>query len=155
LQPTSYVDAVRNLHLDDNNHLNPKGAGWIVRGFFNLSDDPGSAMVLRADRTAASTETRIALPAGTQVIIDTQRLWHAVWHAGSAPRHCLITSWESGPALGAYIAKHHGVSKVASMPIGSELVAVAQAAVDAQRWQRRRERVRWEMRRLRRLVVRG
>ena len=25
LQPTSYVDAVRNLHLDDNNYLNPKG----------------------------------------------------------------------------------------------------------------------------------
>jgi hypothetical protein len=49
LQPTSYPEAVRNLHLDDNNHLNPPGTGWTVRGFYNLTDDPHSMMVLRED----------------------------------------------------------------------------------------------------------
>jgi len=154
LQPTSYVDAVRNLHLDDNNYLNPKGTGWIVRGFFNLSDDPGSALILRENRSDAATETRIPLPAGAQVIIDTQRLWHAVFHAGRAPRYCLITSWESGPELGAYIERHHGVSGVASLPIGDELIAAAKEAVDRQKWQRRAERLRWELKRVRRLIAR-
>ena len=98
LQPNSYADSLYNQHRDDNNRLNPEGTGWIVRGFFNLTDNPDSMMVLREDRDDPSTETRIALPAGAQVIIDTQRLWHAVWHPGSEPRYCLITSWESGPA---------------------------------------------------------
>lgn len=155
LQPTSYVDTVRNLHLDDNNYLNPKGTGWIVRGFFNLSDDPGSALVMREDCNDAATETRIPLPAGTQVIIDTQRLWHAVWHPGNAPRYSLITSWESGPELGAYIERYRGVSNVASVPIGDDLVVAARAEVDRQRWARRTERLKWELRRFRRLVPRG
>jgi hypothetical protein len=50
-----------------------------------------------------------ALPhisAGAQIIVDTQRFWHAVWHQGTEPRYCLITSWESGPELDAYIANH-------------------------------------------------
>ena len=71
-----------------------------MRGFFNLTDNPDSVMVLREDRDDPATETRIPLPAGAQVIIDTQRLWHAVWHPGTEPRYCLITSWESGPELG-------------------------------------------------------
>jgi hypothetical protein len=153
LQPTAYVDAVRNLHLDDNNHLNPKGTGWIVRGFFNLSDDPGSLMILREDRGDAATETRIPLPAGAQLIIDTQRLWHAVSHTGSAPRYCLITSWECGPELGAYIDQHNSASRVASMPISDDLIAAAKVAVDRQKWQRRAERLRWELRRLRRSIA--
>ncbi|MFM8352649.1 MAG: hypothetical protein ACKN9D_16485, partial [Actinomycetales bacterium] len=40
LQPNSYADAIYNLHRDDNNRLNPEGTGWIVRAFFNLTDDP-------------------------------------------------------------------------------------------------------------------
>jgi hypothetical protein len=75
------------------------------RGFFNLTDDAFSVMILREARDDPSTETRIPLPAGTRVIIDTQRLWHAVWHCSPEPRYCLITSWESGPELGRY-ARH-------------------------------------------------
>jgi hypothetical protein len=155
LQPTTYVQAVANLHLDDNNHLNPAGSGWVVRGFFNLTDDPDSLMILREDPADASTETRIPLAAGTQLILDTQRLWHAVWHPGPAPRYCLITSWESGPELAAYVVQHHGVARVASRPLAPELVASAQAVVDAQRWARRRERLRWEIRRLQRVFARA
>ena len=67
LQPNSYADCLYNLHRDDNNRLNPEGTGWIVRGFFNLTDDADSVMILREDQHDPATETRIPLPAGTQV----------------------------------------------------------------------------------------
>lgn len=120
LQPNTYADCLYNLHRDDNNRLNPEGTGWVVRGFFNLTDDPDSVMILRDDVDDPSTETRIPLPAGTQVVIDTQRLWHAVWHPGPQPRYCLITSWESGPELEAYLSARHPQTKVESKPLDPE-----------------------------------
>ena len=127
LKPNDYVETVtRNLHLDDNNRLNPEGTGWIVRGFFNLTDDPDSVMVLREDKDDPATESRIPLPAGAQIIVDTQRLYHAVWHPGNEPRYCLITSWESGPQLESYVAKYNAVSRIDSPPIPqAELDGVA------------------------------
>lgn len=107
LQPNSYADAIDNFHRDDNNRLNPDGTGWIVRAFFNLTDDDESVMVLREHRDDPATETRIALPAGTQAVIDTQRLFHAVWHPGNKPRYCLITSYESDANLESWIAEHN------------------------------------------------
>ena len=126
LQPTGYGEAIYNLHRDDNNRLNPEGTGWIVRGFFNLTDNPDSMMLLRKDKDDPSTETRIPLPAGAQVIIDTQRLFHAVWHPGSEPRYCLITSWESGPQLDAYIAAHHPIAQVESPFLSPEQIAAGE-----------------------------
>ena len=133
LQPNTYGEALYNLHRDDNNRLNPEGTGWIVRAFFNLTDDPDTVMVLREDRDDPSTETRIALPAGAQAIIDTQRLWHAVWHPGPEPRYCLITSYESGPELDAYITAQGGRSRVESAPIGAEVAAEGEALAQAKR----------------------
>jgi len=127
LQPNSYADCLYNLHRDDNNRLNPEGTGWIVRGFFNLTDDADSVMILREDQHDPSTETRIPLPAGTQVVIDTQRLWHAVWHTGDRPRYCLITSWESGPQLDRYINARHPRTRVPSKELDP---GFAQAAYD-------------------------
>ncbi len=95
-----------------------------MRGFFNLTDDKDSFFVLRENRTDPQGEVRIALPAGAQLIIDTQRLWHAATHVGTEPRYCLITSWTSGPELDAYIEKHHGVNR-------TESVAVPQDVLDA------------------------
>ncbi len=132
LQPNEYSDCIYNLHRDDNNRLNPEDTGWIVRGFFNLTDNPDSVMILREDRDDPSTETRIPLPAGTQAIIDTQRLWHAVWHPGTEPRYCLITSWESGPELGAYMAKYNAVDHVESLPLDQSVIDEA-ARIVAQR----------------------
>ncbi|MBX3091667.1 MAG: hypothetical protein KF801_04065 [Cryobacterium sp.] len=129
LQPTSYVDALYNLHQDDNNRLNPDETGWIVRGFFNLTDDPDSYLVLREERYDPATEIRLPLPAGSQVIVDTQRFWHAVWHAGPAPRYSLITSWESGPLLDAYIEKHHGHNDHVNAPLDDAIIDEAQDAV--------------------------
>ena len=51
LQPNTYGDCLYNLHQDDNNRLNPDGTGWVVRGFFNLTDDKDSFFVLRENRT--------------------------------------------------------------------------------------------------------
>jgi len=127
LQPNDYGDALYNMHQDDNNRLNPDGTGWIVRGFFNLTDNPDSMMILREDRFDPSTEIRIPLPAGAQIIVDTQRFWHAVWHQGTEPRYCLITSWESGPELDAYIAKHNGKTRVENYPLTPEQSDQAEA----------------------------
>jgi hypothetical protein len=133
LQPNTYADAVYNLHRDDNNRLNPEGTGWIVRAFFNLTDNPDSVMVLREDKDDPATETRIPLPAGAQVVIDTQRLYHAVWHPGSEPRYCLITSYESGPELDAWISERNPVSRVESAYIDPQEAQAAYDAAEAKR----------------------
>ncbi len=129
LQPNSYSDSLYNMHQDDNNRLNPDDSGWIVRGFFNLTDDADSYLVLREERFDPSTEVRIPLPAGAQVIIDTQRFWHATWHNGLEPRYSLITSWESGPALDAYIEKYHGRNHHVNAPLDQAIIDDAQASV--------------------------
>lgn len=129
LQPNEYANTLYNLHQDDNNRLNPDGSGWIVRGFFNLTDDAESFMTLREDRFDPTTEIRIPLPAGAQIIVDTQRFWHAVWHRGPEPRYCLITSWESGPQLDAYIEKHHGRNDHVNPYLDQSVIDAAQTEV--------------------------
>ncbi len=136
LKPNTYADCIYNLHIDDNNRLNPDGTGWIVRGFFNLTDNPDSVMILREDRDDPSTETRIPLPAGTQVVIDTQRLWHAVWHPGPEVRYCLITSWTCGPELDAYINARHPKSRVPNAPLAQSVIDEAAAEVVRRRAER-------------------
>jgi hypothetical protein len=103
LNPSDEPSALRQLHLDDNNRLNPEGEGWVVRSWLELTDSPDSHMILREDKDDPSTESRVSLPRGRQVVIDTERLWHVVWHPGPHPRYALITSWESGPALQRWI----------------------------------------------------
>lgn len=138
LQPNTYADALYNLHRDDNNRLNPDDAGWVVRGMLNLTDDPDSLLILRSDLDDPATEVRIPLPAGSRIVVDTERLFHAVWHRGAQPRYALITSWESGPELDAYVAAHHGTAAVASPPIDDRTRVEAEAEV-TQRLAERRE----------------
>ena len=105
LNPSDEATALRQLHLDDNNRLNPDGSGWVVRSWLELDNAPGqSVFILREKKDDPATETRIALHPGMQLVIDTERLWHVVWHAGPAPRYSLITSWESGPVIDNWIA---------------------------------------------------
>ncbi|WP_309102765.1 hypothetical protein [Microbacterium sp.] len=138
LQPNEYADAVYNLHQDDNNRLNPEGTGWVVRGFFNLSDDPDSMLILREDRFDPASEVRLALPAGSRIIVDTQRFWHAVWHRGKDPRYALITSWTSGPELDAYIAVNNGDAHPATVDIDQQLIEDAQVELHRRIEERRR-----------------
>ena len=133
LQPNTYADAIYNLHRDDNNRLNPEGTGWIVRAFCNLTDNPESVIILREEKDDPATETRIPLPAGAQVVIDTQRLYHAVWHPGSEPRYCLITSYESGPELDTWITARHPIAVVPSAPVDPAHAQEAYAAANAKR----------------------
>ena len=103
LNPNTYEEALHNQHLDDNNRLNPDGEGWVVRAWLNLTDDADSYMILREDKNDPSTETRISMPRNRQMVIDSQRLWHASWHPGPNPRYALIVSFESGEALNKWI----------------------------------------------------
>jgi hypothetical protein len=122
LQPNTYADALYNSHLDDNNRLNEEG-GWVVRSFRNLTDDGESFMVLREDIEDPSTETRIALPAGARIIVDSQRMWHSVWHTGDEPRYCLITSYESGPELEKWIFAQDPTDRVEVAPLDPAFAA--------------------------------
>jgi hypothetical protein len=106
LEPNTYEETVANLHPDDNNRITEEGTGWVVRAWLQLTDNPDSAMVVREEKEDESTEAQIPLPAGAQFIVDSERLWHAVWHNDQAytePRYALIASFESGPELDSWI----------------------------------------------------
>ena len=106
LQPQSYDEALRHLHVDDNNRLNPAGEGWVVRAFLQLTDDPDSFAILRKDRDDAASEVRVHLPRGTQYVVDTERIWHVVAHYGDRPRYALIACFESGRPLERWIDRN-------------------------------------------------
>jgi hypothetical protein len=100
LNPSDEETARRQLHLDDNNRLNPEGTGWVVRSWLELDDAAGeSTFILREDSGDPSTETLIKLHPGMQLLIDTERLFHVVHHPGPGPRYALITSWETSADL--------------------------------------------------------
>ena len=107
LEPQSRDDALRSVHRDDNNRFNPEGEGWVVRSWLELTDNPDSYMLLMDSGPDGlpdpATEARMPLHRGARFVVDTQRLWHVVVHPGDAPRYALITSFESGPALSAWI----------------------------------------------------
>jgi hypothetical protein len=73
------------------------------------------------------------LPAGAQVVLDTQRLYHSVWHPGTEPRYCLITSYESGPELDAWMSMRHAIDRFTSVPLDPTFAADAYAAAQAKR----------------------
>ena len=133
LQPNSYADALYNSHLDDNNRRNPDGEGWVIRSFMQLSDNPGSFMVLREDIDDPSTETRLALPAGAQLVVDSERMWHSVWHVGDEPRYCLINSFESGPALEKWIFERNPVTRVDVAPLDADFAAASEVEAQQRR----------------------
>jgi hypothetical protein len=133
LQPNTYADCLYNSHLDDNNRLNPDGEGWVIRNFMQLTDNPDSLMVLREDVRDPSTETRLRLPAGAQLVVDSERMWHSVWHTGSQPRYCLINSFESGPALEAWIEAQHGATRAESAPIDATYAAAQEREAQKRR----------------------
>ena len=67
---------------------------------------PGeSTFILREDKDDPSTETLIKLHPGMQLLIDTERLYHVVWHPGPRPRYALITSWETSADLERWVSR--------------------------------------------------
>jgi hypothetical protein len=107
LEPQDRDQAIRSIHRDDNNRFNPDADGWVVRSWIELTDNPDSFMVLMEQGPDGlpdpATEVRVPLHRGARFVVDTQRLWHVVCHTGTEPRYALISSFESGPALEAWI----------------------------------------------------
>ncbi len=109
LEPQQRDEAIRSVHRDDNNRFNPDDEGWVVRSWLELTDNPDSYMLLMDSGADGlpdpTTEVRLPLHRGARFVVDTQRLWHVVVHPGDAPRYALITSFESGDALEAWISR--------------------------------------------------
>ena len=103
-----------------------------LEGVRALSSAAPRPIVMFSDKDDPATEIRVPLPAGAQLIVDTQRLYHAVWHPGSAMRYCLITSWESGPELDAYVDRHHGRA-IDSTVLPDDVIAAGEAYAAAKR----------------------
>lgn len=100
--PNSRRETYWNLHLDDNNRLNPDEEGWVVRLWLELTDSPDSFMVLRENEFDRRNEFRIPLPKGAQILIDSENLFHSVHHDQKKHDHVrygVIVSLESGPEL--------------------------------------------------------
>ena len=113
LEPQDRETAIRSIHRDDNNRFNPDDEGWVVRSWVELTDNPNSYMLLMDNDVDGlpdpATERRVPLHRGARFVVDTQRLWHVVVHLGDAPRYALITSFESGPALEAWIESERAI----------------------------------------------
>ena len=107
LAPQDRETAIRSIHRDDNNRFNPDDEAWVVRSWIELTDNPDSYMLLMDNDADGlpdpATERRVPLHRGSRFVVDTQRLWHVVVHNGAAPRYALITSFESSPALEAWV----------------------------------------------------
>lgn len=111
LEPSpSYEYAVSCMHRDDNNRLNPENEPWVVRAWLNLTDDTESFMIVREEKDDAASEKHIPLRAGAQFVVDTERLYHAVYHKSDKPRYALIVSFESGDDLQRWIDSQLPVS---------------------------------------------
>jgi hypothetical protein len=124
LNPSDEAAALRQLHMDDNNRLNPDGSGWVIRSWLELDDTAGqSVFILRERKDDPATETRIRLHPGMQIVIDTERLYHVVWHPGPRPRYALITSWESDDVIDKWISNE-------MEPTAAPVVAPSVAAPD-------------------------
>jgi hypothetical protein len=106
LEPADEASAIAAMHPDDNNRITPQGSGWVVRAWLQLTDNPESYMITREARDDGASEHRIPLSQGAQFVVDSERLWHAVWHDASKykePRYAVIASFESGPELESWI----------------------------------------------------
>jgi hypothetical protein len=106
LEPADEASAISAMHPDDNNRITPEGTGWVVRAWLQLTDNPESCMIVREEKDDQAGEARIPLPKGAQFIVDSERLWHAVWHDASKysePRYAVIASFESAPQLQSWV----------------------------------------------------
>lgn len=103
LNPNTLEQAHRWLHQDDNNRTTEEGTGWVVRAWLQLTDNPDSYMILRDAKDDEASEQRIYLNKGAQFVVDSERLFHGVFHPGPGPRYALIVSFESCPELEAWI----------------------------------------------------
>ena len=110
LEPQTYEESLRHIHRDDNNRFNPEGTGWVVRQWIELTENPGAFMILMEQGEDGlpdqSTEVHVPMHRGARYVVDTQRLWHVVCNPSDTTRFALISSFESGPELDAWIQRN-------------------------------------------------
>ena len=103
LEPQTHDQAIRSVHRDDNNRLNPEDEGWVVRMWIELTDNPDSYMLLydsdENNLPIKESEVRVPMQKGSHFIVDSQRLWHVGVHNGIKARYAAIISVESTPEL--------------------------------------------------------
>jgi len=104
-----------------------------VRGFFNLTDNPDSVMILREDQ-----DDRQPRPASRWPGRHPGHHRHPAAVArgvapGDEPRYCLISRGESGPELDAYVSKLNPQTKAESRPLDPEFAARAYDEVAARK----------------------
>jgi len=99
LNPQDYEQSLTQIHLDDNNRINPPGSGWVVRTWLELTETPGAAMILRTKKEDPGTEIQLPLHKGMRYVVDSERLYHVVMNPTDKPRYSLITSIESSPKM--------------------------------------------------------
>jgi hypothetical protein len=107
LEPQGRDQAIRSVHRDDNNRLNPEDEGWVVRMWIELTDNPDSYMLLydsdEKGLPIKESESRVSMQRGSHFVVDSQRLWHVGVHNGDKPRYAAIISVESSPEMEAWI----------------------------------------------------
>jgi hypothetical protein len=103
MSPNTMRECRWGLHLDNNNQGNPETNGWVVRIWLELTEDPSSALVVRASEFDRKGEVKIPLPRYQQAVVDSEFLWHGGYHNGTHTRYALIVSAESGPDLERWI----------------------------------------------------
>jgi hypothetical protein len=104
MSPNTLREARWGLHLDNNNQRNPESNGWVVRVWMELTDDAGSALIVRPAEFDRKGEVQIQLPRYQQAVVDSETLYHGGYHGGSHTRYAMIVSVESGPALERWIS---------------------------------------------------
>jgi hypothetical protein len=104
MKPNTLRECRWGLHLDNNNLVNPSANGWVVRVWLELTDDPTSTLLVRQAEFDRRSEVQVKLPRGQQVVVDSERLWHGGFHAGTRARYALIASVESSQAFNDWIA---------------------------------------------------
>ena len=90
LNPSDEAFAVRQLHLDDNNRLNPEGEGWVVRSWLELTDNDAT-FILREDKEDEFTEFPHPVAQGDAV----------------RDRHAAVVARGAQPGAGAALRAHH------------------------------------------------
>jgi hypothetical protein len=103
MKPNTVRECRWGLHQDNNNLVNPDTRGWIVRVWLELTDDSTSTLLVRQGEFGRRSEIAIKLPRGQQAVLDSERLWHGGFHAGTHTRYALIASVESSPAFNDWI----------------------------------------------------
>ena len=103
LNPQDYEKSLTQIHLDDNNRINPVGSGWVVRTWLELTETPGAAMILRSKKEDVDSEIQIPLHKGMRFVVDSERMYHVVMNPTDKPRYSLITSIESSPEMDTWI----------------------------------------------------